>query len=74
MKKFILAGALIFPLVAAIACKKKTTHPTKPHTNNARCGTKDGNTLYKDDQRNCYYLNESGLKEYVENSACSCMY
>ncbi len=72
MKKFILAATLVATLILAIACAKRP-RKVKVRSTDTSCGIKDGKTLHKDEQHNCYYLNESGLKEYVDNSNCSCI-
>lgn len=72
MKKLIIAAALVPALTLAIACQK-TARKVKVRSTDTSCGIKDGKTLHKDEQHNCYYLNESGLKEYVDNSNCSCI-
>ncbi|MBA3682532.1 MAG: hypothetical protein H0W73_15410 [Bacteroidetes bacterium] len=72
MKKILIIAPICSITIILFACTKtprKTTFKTK----DTSCGTVDGNVLHKDSQHNCYYLNESGQKEYVENSVCSCL-
>lgn len=71
MKK-IIAVAPALALILFFACTK-TPRKTKFKTSDTSCGTINGNVLHKDEKRNCYYLNESGQKQFVENSACSCI-
>ena len=71
MKKIIFLGALI-PLSLVFACVK-TARKNQTPSKNGSCGLYEGKTLYKDNQHNCFYLNESGLKEYVANTNCSCI-
>jgi len=73
MKHF-LSAAMLITAILVLACAKKTPRKSQLKNNkDTTCGTLNGRTLYKDVQRNCYLLNDSGLKEYVDNSACSCI-
>jgi hypothetical protein len=72
MKKLMILA--IFPL--ALACQKndpsqgnKTTPTKNP---GASCGSHQGHPVYKDIQGNCYFVNDDGTKEYVDNDECNC--
>lgn len=71
--KNMLAAATLLIAILFYACAKTPRKTQLKNNKDATCGTLEGKTLYKDSQHNCYLLNESGLKEYVDNSACSCI-
>lgn len=71
MRKILIIAPILISILL-FACTK-TPRKTKVKSNDTSCGIVNGNVMHKDEQHNCYYLNESGQKQYVENSACSCM-
>lgn len=68
IKQTSIISAIVVSTLVGISCGEKAPTSAPPASN---CGTLDGNQLYKDVE-GCYYLNNSGAKEYVSSSNCRC--
>lgn len=65
MKKALYLLLFTASLAASSSCSKKDA-------SDPQCGTYNGHQLFKGPQNGCYYINSSGNKEYVAQSACNC--
>ena len=56
-----------------MACQKDEGTVTQQGAVDRACGTyKSGQSLRKEPEGGCYYINSNGNKTYVEREACSC--
>ena len=70
MKKFFL---ILIILSFTMACQKDEGTVTQQGAVDRACGTyKSGQSLRKEPEGGCYYINSNGNKTYVEREACSC--
>ena len=58
-------SVIIFFLISVSGCDKKAF-------DDVPCGTYNDNQLWKESDGRCYFINQDGHKEYVEESDCNC--